>query len=715
MDDISVKPYIVDDAASSNNNNKVSFTTQRVEELWAELSKAWPAIKNNPDTAEKIEKLWKILKASGNSHIEISKEIQNLISNNNADSDFTQSPATNPTYTIANDLETKAADTATQADDEIDHLLADILGENYKQEITHSPSQNNEENKTETTGDSSGTEELDKLVASILGEDWLKDESSTTSSISSDDKQAAKTIQSVKTSESSDLIFKTDHNIDSLVSSIIGNDSNEEAIKLTTAEVRAENQKLVDDEEDIDQLLNAILNEDDVGESLTANNHSPSDNIYELNINKDTDSANTISSLNSITDEDNIDDLINDIINKDTDAVDTASSFSNITNEEDIDDLINDIVNQDIDTVKTTPSLSNITDEEQNQTSELKEEEDIDDLINDIINKDTDAVDTTSSLSNITDKENIDDLINDILEDKIETNVIEENKLNEEEIVITDINKNTSFQATDQRTSNKVTPPPILNTAETRTSDKQPEKESNNTLIIIILIILILGFIGAWKLFFSNKENIQKNTTIEETYTGTTSTIEEDSPVIEETYTPKTYQYETEAEYTPSTIEPGENYNKPDSSVSEYTTPDETARNDISIILNTPETAIAENDSTVFTEAVTAIEITPSVDNDINTIEKIVETTSPTETLDANELILKESKTEKVKIEKPVEIVARRKVIIHVIVKGDTLWAIAKRYVNNPYRYPELARLSKIKNPDRIYPGNKVKIIVYIK
>jgi nucleoid-associated protein YgaU len=49
--------------------------------------------------------------------------------------------------------------------------------------------------------------------------------------------------------------------------------------------------------------------------------------------------------------------------------------------------------------------------------------------------------------------------------------------------------------------------------------------------------------------------------------------------------------------------------------------------------------------------------------------------------------------------------------IIHIVVKGDTLWAIAKRYVNNPFRYPELARLSKIKNPDLIYPGNRVRII----
>ncbi|VAX01309.1 hypothetical protein MNBD_GAMMA22-3122 [hydrothermal vent metagenome] len=51
------------------------------------------------------------------------------------------------------------------------------------------------------------------------------------------------------------------------------------------------------------------------------------------------------------------------------------------------------------------------------------------------------------------------------------------------------------------------------------------------------------------------------------------------------------------------------------------------------------------------------------------------------------------------------------KEIIHIVVKGDTLWHIAKFYVDDPYRYPELARLSHIKNPDLIYPGDRVHII----
>ncbi|MDH5180119.1 MAG: LysM peptidoglycan-binding domain-containing protein [Gammaproteobacteria bacterium] len=48
--------------------------------------------------------------------------------------------------------------------------------------------------------------------------------------------------------------------------------------------------------------------------------------------------------------------------------------------------------------------------------------------------------------------------------------------------------------------------------------------------------------------------------------------------------------------------------------------------------------------------------------------------------------------------------------IIHVVVQGDTLWFIAKRYVHDAMRYPELARLSNIRNPHLIYPGDRVRI-----
>ena len=47
----------------------------------------------------------------------------------------------------------------------------------------------------------------------------------------------------------------------------------------------------------------------------------------------------------------------------------------------------------------------------------------------------------------------------------------------------------------------------------------------------------------------------------------------------------------------------------------------------------------------------------------------------------------------------------------HIVVRGDTLWDIAAYYLGNPFRYPELARLSRIKDPHWIFPGDRIRIL----
>ena len=46
----------------------------------------------------------------------------------------------------------------------------------------------------------------------------------------------------------------------------------------------------------------------------------------------------------------------------------------------------------------------------------------------------------------------------------------------------------------------------------------------------------------------------------------------------------------------------------------------------------------------------------------------------------------------------------------YTVVKGDTLWGIAKRFLGEGIRYKEIAQHNKIENPNLIFPGQVVKI-----
>lgn len=64
-------------------------------------------------------------------------------------------------------------------------------------------------------------------------------------------------------------------------------------------------------------------------------------------------------------------------------------------------------------------------------------------------------------------------------------------------------------------------------------------------------------------------------------------------------------------------------------------------------------------------------------------------------------------------VDKKAPAISRR--LQHIVVKGDTLWSITGRYINKPWRYPEIARLSNIDNPHLIYPGQRVIIVLNYK
>lgn len=54
--------------------------------------------------------------------------------------------------------------------------------------------------------------------------------------------------------------------------------------------------------------------------------------------------------------------------------------------------------------------------------------------------------------------------------------------------------------------------------------------------------------------------------------------------------------------------------------------------------------------------------------------------------------------------------VAKTEVINYVVKRGDTLWAIARKYLGSGTKYPQIAQENGIKNPNLIYPGQVFRI-----
>ena len=73
-----------------------------------------------------------------------------------------------------------------------------------------------------------------------------------------------------------------------------------------------------------------------------------------------------------------------------------------------------------------------------------------------------------------------------------------------------------------------------------------------------------------------------------------------------------------------------------------------------------------------------------------------------------NVLGISEVQADELEVQQPAEL----KVEYYVIEKGDTLWAISKQYLGDGNRYAEIFEANRevIKDPDLIYPGQKIRI-----
>ncbi|MGE7916332.1 LysM peptidoglycan-binding domain-containing protein [Lysinibacillus xylanilyticus] len=66
--------------------------------------------------------------------------------------------------------------------------------------------------------------------------------------------------------------------------------------------------------------------------------------------------------------------------------------------------------------------------------------------------------------------------------------------------------------------------------------------------------------------------------------------------------------------------------------------------------------------------------------------------------------------TQKAVVEQKRPTTGKDKPKTHTVVKGDTLWAIAKKYLGDGSKYTELAKLNNISNPNVIKVGQVIKL-----
>ena len=232
--------------------SEINETTKNIEELWQKLASIWPVVKDHPDIVTKLEKLWFDLKSTVNDKMPETEQPENLIEQlQNKYSDLMEE-IDKPRQTAEFKYSTYTVSGTEPTTEEIDKLLADILGEGYLATLEspeiYDPAA---ENKTAIPGIDTnyitGSKELDDMVTSVLGEGWEKeDEYEHSSSIDLNTSKPAKDIESVENDNQN--LTQNPEELNQLVRSIITDE----------IPVQPEDNKLLDDEDNVSNNNNVL-------------------------------------------------------------------------------------------------------------------------------------------------------------------------------------------------------------------------------------------------------------------------------------------------------------------------------------------------------------------------------------------------------------------------------------------------------------------------
>ncbi len=234
----------------------------------------------------------------------------------------------------------------------------------------------------------------------------------------------------------------------------------------------------------------------------------------------------------------------------------------------------------------------------------------------------------------------------------------------------------------------------------------QEANRSRPILQVLIVLVVIIGAIGIWKYSISTNDNTTMS--VEQVSAPTdqnTMTTTESLPTTEPS------DQVTQPVATTSTSEIGHFATEPEITTAPLADEDTLA---MTIpVAEDVQPSIAEQQGSADEDMIsTTIPVKEDIEPSITEQEGIADDDMPTITFTVEE----DNEPNIIDQEDTVHTKApTQEVIIYTIVKGDTFWSIAGRFVKNPYKYLELAEQNNITDPTLIHPGNKIRIIMVSK